>query len=223
MFAEQTSKNSSEAAQILIREAVLAAPSITEKEVRLEFKDMQRAWASRKLYSGDANQMEKLVRVNMEEIASQQGFKEFFIYVIEDQKCAQANASFKSSFIGIRVWRTNTKLFVCGNSGFHDVLRGRTESHEAEKTALLAYWKFKAKELLSQGGVSRDFICDSCNSSLSRNKCYYVASWMRCPNCTKEVLQRWANENYTPDYFGAGEVSAALAFYSSKKPWWKLW
>ncbi|HLG27160.1 MAG TPA: hypothetical protein VI423_05190 [Paenisporosarcina sp.] len=120
-FKEQKTKNPSEAARILIREAVATIQPISDADVRSEYKNIMQTWASQKLYSGTPDQIERLVRVNLEEIAKFSGFKDIQVKTYEDQRCAQASAYFTSSFIGIRVWRTNKSLFVCGNSVFHDV------------------------------------------------------------------------------------------------------
>ena len=139
MFKELITKDPSEAARILIREAVPSAPLVTEADVRLAYKNIMGIWKSQKLYSGNPDHIERVVHINLEEIATFTGFQDIQVQVLEQHNCAQVNAYFISSFIGIRVWRTNTSLFVCGNSVFHDVPAIKDESQESSDRP---WWKF---------------------------------------------------------------------------------
>jgi hypothetical protein len=145
MFAKQGAKDPSEATIILIEQAALAVSCISVEELQLEFSSMQRSWSSRELFSGTSSHLKKLVHVNLKEMASQPTFNKFEVFVDEDRKYAQVVALYKSSFTGVRVWRTSEGLFVCGNSAFHGV----PEEDEQETTLYKIGILFNIDELES--------------------------------------------------------------------------
>lgn len=129
MFKKTTTTNASDATILFLQEAAQDVPVIIKREVISEFDDMKRVWGSKKLFEGDAKSLENLVRANFEEIAKLDSFENFVIQVIEDQKCAQVSAILSGSFIGTRLWRSKGsffsfekyKLYICGNSAFHEI------------------------------------------------------------------------------------------------------
>jgi hypothetical protein len=120
-YKSVTTTHPSEAASALLKEAIKWVPLISDEELQVEFTDMRRAWGSQRLFTGDAKMLENLVKTNLNELSNKSGFEEFQVILITDQKCAQVNTFFANSFMGVRLWRTQDSINVCGNSIFHDI------------------------------------------------------------------------------------------------------
>lgn len=117
-FEESNTKDPKKAADLLLDEAILSSPCITEKEVQDEFESLRYSWSSRKLVKGSPSLVKGIVFKNLTRIASRSDFRKFKVEVLSNQKCAQVSAYFESTFTGVRVWLTRDSVFACGNADF---------------------------------------------------------------------------------------------------------
>ena len=117
---EIQTKNPVEAVEILLGEALDAAPYLSEGEVFNEHDSLRRAWDSRQLFSGTLAEIKAIILSNLQELADMEKFDVFVIRVYDNLFCAQVMAVFTTdTFTGVRVWHTKEKIYACGNSAFH--------------------------------------------------------------------------------------------------------
>lgn len=118
-FDEVSSSSAEETERILFEKAVPATPFETEDRIRNDYEHLQRSWGTKMLVENTEPIVRSVVLRNLQRIASEPGFEEFVIIVDNrDVKFAQVNAFFSSSFVPMRVWRCEHKIFACGNSLF---------------------------------------------------------------------------------------------------------
>ena len=114
---EITTKDPTEAVELLLGKALDAVPYLSEEKILSEYSSLKRAWGSRQLFLGDSKEVKAIILPNLKELAQIEQFEEFFIRVSDVH--AQANAIFSTgTFTGVRVWHTDTYIYTCGNSAF---------------------------------------------------------------------------------------------------------
>lgn len=117
---EMSTKDPSEAVDLLLGSALNAAPCITENQIRDEYRSLRNAWGSQQLFGGSPAELRTTILANLEELGAMKEFEEFVVKVLDNQACAQVIAVFSTgTFTGIRVWHSETMAYACGNSAFH--------------------------------------------------------------------------------------------------------
>lgn len=118
-FTEVFSRSAEHAERILFEEAVPATPIETEARIRNDYESLQRVWRPEVLVEDTESVVRGIVLRNLQRIAGEPGFEEFAVTVCgRDVKGAQVNACFAASFVPVRVWRCEHKLYACGNQLF---------------------------------------------------------------------------------------------------------
>ena len=118
-FTEVTCRSPQEAEQLLFEKAVPATAIETQDRIRKDYESLQRSWGASFLVEDTEAVVRAVALRNLQRIAGEPGFEEFAIVVDDrDVTFAQANGFFAASFVPVRVWRSEDKLYVCGNSLF---------------------------------------------------------------------------------------------------------
>ena len=117
---ETSTKDPSEAVDLLLGSALDAAPCITENQILDEYRSLKNAWGSRQLFVGSPAELRTTILANLEELGAIKEFEKFVVKVLDNQACAQVIAIFSTgTFTGVRVWHSETTAYACGNSAFH--------------------------------------------------------------------------------------------------------
>jgi hypothetical protein len=115
-----STKEPSEAVDVLLGKALDATPYVTTAEVLRGYQNLEKAWGSRQLFVGDSAEIRAVILLNLNELAAKSEFEKFVVTVLRNQPCAQVMAMFSTkTFTGVRVWHTQTEICACGNSAFH--------------------------------------------------------------------------------------------------------
>jgi hypothetical protein len=114
-------RSAEETTALLLQKVADEVPTLSESEIRHEYARISHMWGSKQLFEGTAVEIRALVLRNLEVLADSPSFESFRVELYEGQRSAQAEALFPKRFIGVRVWRTADRFFVCGNYFFGDV------------------------------------------------------------------------------------------------------
>ena len=162
-FSGFKTKDPAQVVSVLFEQALPATPTVTAEEVKGEYSSLRRAWRSKKLYSGTLDEVRKIILRNVTRYAHLNTFEVFRVSVDKREKCAQIDSFIcfpdgtPSHFIGIRVWRSEHKLFACGSDFQYEDAPKEVEELErrAEKEAryLIATKQWDALEELGEPAV----------------------------------------------------------------------
>jgi hypothetical protein len=117
-FKESETRSAEEATELLLSGAIRAVPVLSEARIRNAWLSVAGSWASQKLYEGSHSEISELVLRNLSGLGARSDFYKFAVKTYED--CAQVSAflSNPNRFVGVRVWRSESKFFACGNAAF---------------------------------------------------------------------------------------------------------
>jgi len=107
-----------EAVGILVRALRLHTPHCSEAKIRRDFATLQTTWSARELFQGSDDELYNVLLWNLRSIRETPGFRVFKISVMLHDNAAQVDALFPHRFVGIRVWKSGSVCFACGNSDF---------------------------------------------------------------------------------------------------------
>lgn len=87
-------------------------------DIQREFRALVNAWGSEKLFTGTLDELQPTLAANLERISREEGFRYFLVYHDETKRNAGVMASFPQSMVPVRVWKTDTAVYLCGNRLF---------------------------------------------------------------------------------------------------------
>lgn len=93
---------------------------VDDGEVKKQYGRLVLAWDSDCLVAGSPSEVESVIRANLLRISQEDGFRHFIVECNKDEGYAGIVARFPRSVVPIRLWRTATKYYVCGNRLFRD-------------------------------------------------------------------------------------------------------
>jgi hypothetical protein len=108
-----------QAVRTLFTEAIPAILVTPPAQIQEEYSRVSQIWGSKRLFEGSDSQIRSLILGNLEQLAASPAFETFRVEIMGEY--AQLNAFFPKCFIGIRVWRSDERLFVCGNHLFGEL------------------------------------------------------------------------------------------------------
>lgn len=116
-FDEVETGSVEEAVRTVVDRGAAFVPIIDEARLMAEYAGIRTAWASNGLWSGAAEDLAEVLRVNLERDRSRlSNFEIFSIDVIPDQFCLQVSTYFDGMFLGYRIWRTTDQIHFCGGA-----------------------------------------------------------------------------------------------------------
>ena len=122
-FDEIATVSADEAMTALRTKAMAAIPVLDESFIRQLYIAVAGTWDSKRLYEGTLEEIFAIVHRNLVRLQGEVGFTTFTVATYKDDRCAQVLAAFSlrtSSFQPIRLWRSEEKVFACGNAAFHE-------------------------------------------------------------------------------------------------------
>ncbi len=120
LFEAVFTQNADGAVHALFEQALPVAPSLSAETVRQLYESIRDSWWSEELVKGSREQIEPIVLANLRRIRreSQPSFEGFSVDVLLSSRAVQVTASVGDYFIPVRIWRSGSLYFVCGNSDF---------------------------------------------------------------------------------------------------------
>jgi tetratricopeptide (TPR) repeat protein len=119
-FIPTVTKNVNDAMQTLVNQALEIIPIQKIEIIRKAFNRVQSNWGSKRLITGNIEEIQTIILKNLNIYVSRNDFSTLKISIDLEVGCALISAEFKTSFIGIDVWRSKEYYCVCGNSNFTD-------------------------------------------------------------------------------------------------------
>ncbi len=119
-FQEFTTSRPEAAVCALLDGALPASEVLRASDIQTAYQEVSRAWGSRGLFRGGAHTVGELVMRDLERLAGVPGFADFTVLLGDGGRFAQVNALYPTGgfFVGVRVWRSESEFFVCGNRDF---------------------------------------------------------------------------------------------------------
>ncbi len=120
LFESVFTKSPERAMDALFEQALPVAPNVSAETVRQLYEILRESWWSRELVKGSREQIEPIVLANLRRIRreSQPAFDGFSVDVLLSSRAVQVSASAGDYFIPVRIWRSGSSYFACGNSEF---------------------------------------------------------------------------------------------------------
>lgn len=115
---QQQESTSAEAVSTLVRIVRDELKQVSDDTVKQEFGRLQAAWGSQELFSGTMEELQPILSRNLERICEESGFRYFVMYCDSAEGNAGVMASFPQTMVPVRLWKTSSSLYLCGNSLF---------------------------------------------------------------------------------------------------------
>jgi uncharacterized C2H2 Zn-finger protein len=109
-----------EATHAILAIAQGALNAVHEDAVNEQYRELTDAWDSERLFEGSISEIESVIKLNLDRISQENGFRCFIIECNNDEGYAGIMARFPRSVVPIRLWRTDAHFYLCGNRLFKD-------------------------------------------------------------------------------------------------------
>jgi hypothetical protein len=132
-FEPFTTSDPRKAVDTLFGKAIPTLPVLDQGQIEDAYRRVQPSWGSQALVEGSAEEVKEVVLSNATLLARQPGFNTFQVVVLsgrgyEGEEAAQIDALYEHVFAPIRVWRTESAYFACGNQQFKALPAKRKEA-----------------------------------------------------------------------------------------------